>query len=60
MDRGYDYFFDVAASVKNERFTNDWEETGKEAYFSAKKVGLDDPDELVNAIRKKASSLLSI
>ena len=51
--RGFDHFFREAASVKNERFPNDWEEIGKKAYFRADKEKLADATDLVKAIKKK-------
>ena len=51
--RGYEHFFREAASVKNERFPNDWEEIGKKAYLRADKEGLADAPDLVEAIKNK-------
>jgi len=51
--RGLDYFFKVSGTVKNERFPNDWEEIGKEAYFAADRKGLADEKVLIAAIKKK-------
>ena len=38
--RGFEHFFKEAASVKNERFPNDWEQTGRNAYFRAERKDL--------------------
>lgn len=51
--RGLDYFFKVSGTVKNERFPNDWEEIGKEAYFAADRKGLANEKELIKAIENK-------
>jgi hypothetical protein len=51
--RGLDHFFKEAASVKNERFPNDWEEVGKEAYFQAQREGIPEAGDLINAIKEK-------
>ena len=50
--RGLKHFFDEAASVRNERFPNDWEEQGKGAYFQAEKEGLQESD-VIEAIMKR-------
>ena len=52
--RGYRHFFREAASVKKERFPNDWEEIGRKAFISAQKEGLDKVPELIKAIKEKA------
>lgn len=50
--RGFKHFFDEAASVRNERFPNDLEEKGKEAYFQAQREGLEESD-VIEAIKEK-------
>ena len=50
--RGFKHFFDEAATIRNERFPNDWEEQGKEAYFQAQREGLEE-SEVIEAIKKK-------
>lgn len=52
-NRGLEYFFDEAASLRNERFANGWEEKGKYAYFEAEKSGLGKTSEIVEAIIEK-------
>ena len=52
--RGYDHFFRKAASVRNERFPNDWEKVGEDTYLRAKKSGLDKAPDLVKAIKDEA------
>lgn len=51
--RGLEHFFNEAASVKKERFPNDWEEVGKKAYFQARKEGVPEADDVINAIKEK-------
>jgi hypothetical protein len=50
--RGLEHFFDEAASIENKRFTDDWEEAGKQAHFQAQKEGLEESD-VINAIKEK-------
>ncbi len=50
--RGFKHFFDETASVRNERFPNDWEEQGKEAYSQAQREGLQESD-VIEAIKEK-------
>lgn len=52
-ERGLDYFFKLSGTVKNERFPNDWEEIGKEAYFAADRQELANEKALIKAIDKK-------
>jgi hypothetical protein len=51
--RGLEHFFKEGASVKNERFANDWEEVGKEAYFQAQREGLPEAADLIKAIKDR-------
>jgi hypothetical protein len=51
--RGLDHFFNEAGSIKNERFSNDWEEAGKHAYFVAEQKGLGKTSKIIEAIKKK-------
>jgi len=51
--RGLKYFFDVSGTVKNERFPNDWEKVGKNAFFLADREGLANDDKIIKAIKKK-------
>jgi hypothetical protein len=55
MVRGLKHFFDEAASVKNERFRNDWEERGKEAHFQAQREGLQESD-VIEAIKDRCQN----
>ena len=51
--RGLKYFFDVSGTVKNERFQNDWEKVGKNAFFLADQEGLANDHKIIKAIKKK-------
>jgi hypothetical protein len=51
--RNLEHFFNVGATVKNERFPNDWEQTGKTASFRADKIGLEKESKIIEAIKKK-------
>ena len=51
--RGFEHFFDEGASVKNERFPNDWEQAGRNAYIRANQEGLGKATEIIKAIKKK-------
>ena len=51
--RGFEYFFNVSATVKNERFPNDWETVGKKAVFSADREGLANDDKTIKVIKMK-------
>jgi replication-associated recombination protein RarA len=53
MGRGLKYFFNLSGTIKKERFPNDWEEAGTDAFYSADREGLADDDEIINAIKKK-------
>jgi hypothetical protein len=53
LGRGLKHFFEEGASVKNERFPNDWKETGTAAYFLADKKGLRKAKKLIKAIKEK-------
>ena len=51
--RSYEHFFREAASVRNERFPNDWEEIGRRAYLHAHKEKLAKAPDLVKAVKNK-------
>jgi len=51
--RGLEHFFNEAASVRNERFPNDWEEAGKKAYFQAQREGVPEAENVINAIKER-------
>jgi hypothetical protein len=51
--RGLEHFFKEGASVKNERFSNDWEEVGRNAYFLANQEGLGKAKKIIKAINEK-------
>jgi hypothetical protein len=51
--RGLEHFFNEAASVRNERFPNDWEEVGKKAYFQAQREGVPEAENVINAIKER-------
>ena len=50
--RGLEHFFNEAATVKNERFPNDWEEAGKKAHFQAQKEEVSEAH-VIKAIKEK-------
>jgi len=52
-ERSLEHFFKEGASVKNERFANDWEQTGKAAYFCAEQTGFENTKKLIEAINEK-------
>jgi hypothetical protein len=51
--RGYEHFFNVAGTLRNERFANDWEEDGRAAYIRAYHQGLDKMSKVVEAIKER-------
>jgi hypothetical protein len=51
--RGLEHFFNEAASVRNERFPNDWEEVGKKAYFQAQREAVPEAVDLIKAIKER-------
>ena len=51
--RGFEHFFNEAATVKNERFPNDWEKAGRNAYIRANEKGLGKAAKIIKAIKKK-------
>jgi hypothetical protein len=51
--RGLEHFFNEGASVKNERFPNDWEQTGRDAYIRADKIELGKASKIIEAIKEK-------
>jgi hypothetical protein len=53
MGRGFEHFFNEAGTIKNERFSNDWEETGKNAYILANQEGLGKTTKIIKAIKEK-------
>ena len=53
MGRGLKHFFKVAATVKNERFPNDWQKTGENASYSAERKGFKRTTMLIEAINAK-------
>ena len=53
MGRGLEHFFNVGATVKKERFKNNWEHVGKSACFRAEKKGLEKEEKLIDAINAK-------
>ena len=59
MGRGLKHFFEVAGTVKNERFSNPLEEEGKKAYFEAEKIGFkkgEIPFDTIKAIKEKSQT----
>jgi hypothetical protein len=55
MGRGLEHFFNEAASVKKERFPNDWEELGRKANLQAHNEGLKEVD-VINAIKERVKN----
>jgi hypothetical protein len=53
MGRGLIHFFKVGATVKNERFKNDWQQVGETACFRAEKNGVLKTEKMIKAINKK-------
>jgi hypothetical protein len=53
MGRGLKHFFEQGASVKRERFVNDWEEAGRNAYYSADRQGLGKSSKIIEAIKRR-------
>ena len=53
MGRGLEHFFNEGATVRNERFENDYEERGREAYFEAEEEGAGKTSRIVKAILEK-------
>jgi len=51
--RVLEHFFNEAASVRNERFSNDWEMAGRNAYFLADEEGLGKAAKLIDAVEEK-------
>ena len=50
--RGLVHFFNYAATIKNERFTNDWEIAGKNAYLQANEEKLGRAKKVIKAIKE--------
>jgi len=50
--RGFKNFFDEAAPVKNERFSNNWEQAGRTAYIRANQEGLGKAVKIIEAIKR--------
>jgi hypothetical protein len=57
-DRGFNHFFNIAGTIKNERFPNNWEKAGRNAYFLADKKGLGKAKKIIKAINKKLRASL--
>ena len=53
MGRGFKHFFKKAASLKNERFSNNWKEAGRNAYFLADQKGLGKASKIIEAIKER-------
>lgn len=51
--RGFKHFFKEGASLKNERFSNNWEQAGRTAYFLAEREGLGKASEIIKAIKER-------
>jgi hypothetical protein len=60
LGRGLKHFFNVAGTVRNERFPNYLEKEGKKAYFDAEKEGFEKGEIPIKALKaKKAESQTS-
>jgi hypothetical protein len=55
MGRGLEHFFKVGATVKNERFTTDWQPVGETACFRAEKLGVLGTKRIIEAINEKCN-----
>lgn len=55
--RGLEHFLDEAASVRNERFPNSWEESGRKAYLQAREEGIKKSAAVIEAIKEKAKNI---
>jgi len=55
--RGLEHFLNEGATVINERFPNNWEAPGREAYSQTEKEGLGKSARLIEAIKEKAKSI---
>jgi len=51
--RGFDHFFNVAGTLKNERFSNNWETAGRNAYYRANRKGLGKAKKIINAVKER-------
>lgn len=51
--RGLEHFLEEGASLRNERFSNDWEDAGRKAYFETEKEGIGKTSKIIEAIRRK-------
>jgi hypothetical protein len=53
MRRGLKYFFNVSGTIKKERLEikNNWQKVGKDAFYSADRVGLANADLIIEAIK---------
>lgn len=49
--RGFRHFFEEGASLKNERFPNDWEDAGRTAYYCADRQGLGKASKIIDSIK---------
>jgi len=51
--RGFEHFFNEAGSVKNERFSNNWEQAGRDAYMRANRKGIGKASKIIQAIKER-------
>jgi len=49
--RSFQHFFNVAGTLKNERFSNDWETAGRTAYYRANQKGLGKAKKIIEAVK---------
>lgn len=58
--RSFKHFFTEGASVKNERFVNDWEMIGRNAYYLADSQGLGKAAKVIDATKAKFQERVSV
>jgi hypothetical protein len=58
--RGLEHFFEEAATVKNERPLNDFEQEGRNAYYLADQEGLGKAAKVIDATKKKLRSPVAL
>jgi len=51
--RSFQHFFNVAGTVKKERFSNDWEKAGRNAYYRANRKGFGKAKKIIEAIKER-------
>jgi hypothetical protein len=54
MGRGLHHFFKAGATIKNERFTNNWQQAGETACYRAERIGVLGTEKIIKAINEKS------